>query len=113
MVEKQGYPCPCGGRVKWKKDKVVIEGIDCGVLDVEVCNKCGEEYLPDESLEAVEGKLKAAGLWGIKRKKVSFWKSGNSVVLRIPKEIADSLNIESNTHADVYAEGKKKLVVEL
>ena len=112
-MERTKYPCPCGGRVRWKKGKVVVEGVDCGVLDVEVCCKCGEEYLPDESLEIVEDKMKAAGLWGVKRKKVSFWKSGSSVVLRIPKEIASELNIESNTRADMYAEGKKRLVVEL
>lgn len=112
-MHKMNYPCPCGGRVKWKRDKVVVEGIDCGVLDVEACNKCGEEYLPDEALEVVEAKLKDAGLWGVKRKKVNFWKSGSSVVLRIPKEIADDLKIVSNRHADIYAEGKNRIVVEL
>jgi len=27
-------------------------------LDVEYCLKCGEEYLPEETMEIVEGKLK-------------------------------------------------------
>lgn len=53
-MQKIINPCPCGGRLKWKKDRVVQEDIDCGVLDVEYCEKCGEEYLPDESLAVVE-----------------------------------------------------------
>lgn len=112
-MEKINYPCPCGGKIKWKKDKVVIEGINCGVLDVEYCQKCGEEYLPEESLEIVENKLKEAGLWGVERKKVSFWKSGRTVVLRIPVRIANTLNIRAKTKADIYSEGKNKLIIEL
>lgn len=112
-MKKISYPCPCGGKIKWKKDKVVIEGVDCGVLDVEYCERCGEEYLPEESLEVVESKLKGAGLWGVERKKVNFWKSGGSVVLRIPVKIANALNIKAKTKADIYPEGKNKLVIEL
>ncbi len=44
IMEKLNYPCPCGGKVKWKKEKVVQDGIDCGVLDVEYCDTCGEMY---------------------------------------------------------------------
>ncbi|MBS3145485.1 hypothetical protein J4414_01655 [Candidatus Woesearchaeota archaeon] len=57
-MEKIEYPCPCGGKVKWKKDEVIVEGVNCGILDVEYCLKCGEEYLPEETMEIVEGKLK-------------------------------------------------------
>ncbi|MBI2672359.1 hypothetical protein HYX16_05480 [Candidatus Woesearchaeota archaeon] len=56
-MKKLAYPCPCGGRIKWKKEKVVYEGIDCGVLDIEYCPKCGEEYLPEESMKIVEEKI--------------------------------------------------------
>ena len=57
-MKKIRYPCPCGGKVKWKKEEFVRDGVDCGVLDIEYCEKCGEEYLPDESMEIVEIKLK-------------------------------------------------------
>ena len=55
-MEKIEYPCPCGSKIKWKKDNVVIEGISCGILDVEYCNKCGEKYFPDWSMKIVESK---------------------------------------------------------
>jgi hypothetical protein len=56
-------PCPCGGWFGFKKDKVVQDGIDCGMLKVEICNKCQTTYLPEETMLVVENKLKEAGLW--------------------------------------------------
>jgi len=112
-MQKFEYPCPCGGKVKWKKDNVVVEGISCGVLDIEYCEKCGEEYFPEETMEIVEQKLKEHGLWGLQRKEVPLWRSGNSVILRIPKEIADTLHLKPHEKVTLYAEGKKKLIVDV
>ena len=61
------YPCHCGGTLEWKREKVVIDNVDCGVLDVEYCASCGEEYFPEESMETVEKKLKEKGLWKIRK----------------------------------------------
>lgn len=112
-MQKINYPCPCGGKIKWKRDKVLVEGIDCGVLDIEYCSKCGEEYFPDETMTVVEKRLKEEGLWGIERKEVNLWKSGGSVLLRIPKDIADKLNLKPYEKVKLYVEGKKKLVIDL
>lgn len=112
MVEKLNYPCPCGGKLQWKKDKVIIEEVDCGILDVEYCPKCGEQYLPDESMEVVEEKLKQAGLWGVERRKISFWKSGNSVLFRLPTKLAKLLHLKPKGEGYVYPEGKNRLVIE-
>lgn len=111
-MEKINYPCPCGGFVKWKKEKVVQDGIDCGTLDVETCEKCGEVYLPEESMRVVEGKLKEAGLWGTERKEVKFWKSGNSVTVRLPTEITRQLGLGSVKKGMIYQEGRNKLAIE-
>ncbi len=62
MAKKISYPCPCGGSIRWKRERIIQEGIDCGMLDVEVCDSCGEEYLPQESMQIIEQKLKEAGL---------------------------------------------------
>ena len=111
-MEKIKYPCPCGGKVKWKKDKVIIESIDCGILDIEYCQKCGEEYFPEETMKIVETRLKEKGLWGIQRKEATLWKSGNSVLLRIPKEMAENLNLRPDEKVIIYQEGKRKLIIE-
>lgn len=112
-MKKIDYPCPCGGKIRWTKERVTFEGVDCGVLEVEVCDKCGEEYLPDESMGIVEKKMKEAGLWGIERKKVSFWKSGNSVILRIPARIARILGLKPSMEGYITQEGKHKIVIEV
>lgn len=111
-MDKINFPCPCGGFVKWKKEAVVQDGIDCGVLDVEVCDKCGEVYLPEESMSVVEQRLKEAGLWGIERKEVKFWKSGSSVTVRLPTEMAKKLGLESIKKGLIYQEGRNKLAIE-
>jgi len=112
-MEKIKYPCPCGGKVKWKKDKVIVEGINCGILDIEYCQKCGEEYFPEETMEVIEKRLKDEGLWGVQKKEVNLWKSGNSVILRIPSDIAKKLNLKPYEKVTIYPEGKKKIIVNL
>ena len=74
MATETDYPCPCGGKLKSGNKRIVQEGIDCGVLDVSECKKCGEDYLPDYSMRVVENKLKEAGLWGMERREVKFEK---------------------------------------
>ncbi|MEK6857587.1 MAG: hypothetical protein AABX39_03290 [Nanoarchaeota archaeon] len=112
-MQKINYPCVCGGILKWKKEKFVRDGIDCGTLDIEYCEKCGEEYLPDESLEIVESKLKENNLWGVERKEVQFWKSGSSVVLRLPTKITTALGLDKIKKGHIYSEGRNKIVVEI
>lgn len=111
-MEKIRYPCPCGGKIRWAKEKVIQEDIDCGILDVEICDKCGTKYLPGYSMEVVEEKLKKAGLWGVQRKEVQFWKSGKSVVLRLPTKLTQELGLNNIKKGFVYPEGKHKFVVE-
>jgi len=111
-IKKINFPCPCGGKIEWKKEKVIQEEIDCGTLDVEICNKCGNQYLPDWSMEIVENKLKEAGLWGIKRKEIKFWKSGNSIIIRFPVELVRKLGIQNIKKGYAYEEGKNKLSIE-
>jgi muramoyltetrapeptide carboxypeptidase len=113
LNKKLTYPCPCGGKIKWKKEKVIKDGIDCGILDVEICDKCGEEYLPDESMEIVEDKLKQAGLWGVERKEIKFWKSGNSIVTRFPINLVKKLGLDKIKTGFVYREGKHKIAIEI
>ena len=111
-IKKIDFPCPCGGKIIWKKEKVIQEDIDCGVLDVEICNKCKERYLPDWSMEVVENKLSEAGLWGVERKEIKFWKSGNSIVTRFPIEIVNDLGLVKIKKGYIYKEGNHKLTIE-
>jgi len=99
-------------RKSWKKERVIQEDIDCGILDVEYCEKCGEEYFPDESMEIVENKLKEANLWGVERKEIKFWKTGKAITLRLPVELVKKLKLDQIKKGYVYQEGTRKLSIE-
>ena len=66
-MKKLAFPCPCGGKIQWKRENVVIDGVDCGILDVEHCGTCHQDYFPEDSMEVIEKKLQEKGLWGIKK----------------------------------------------
>ncbi|MGB3479881.1 MAG: hypothetical protein WBB67_12060 [bacterium] len=110
---RKEYPCPCGGRIKWQKKRIEIQGVDCGILDVEYCPRCGSEYFPEQSMVIIEENLKKAALWGMKRKEITFWRSGNTVVMRLPVNIARNLNLKASMKGLLYQEGKNKLVIEI
>lgn len=112
MVQKIIYPCPCGGKLEWKKERVIKDGVDCGLLDVEYCQKCGEEYLPDESLEIVEDKLRKLGLWGMERRQIKFWKTGKAITIRFPVDFVKKLHLNDLKKGYIYQEGKHKIAIE-
>ena len=64
-------------------------------------------------MKIVEKKLKDVGIWGVQRKEANLWKSGSSVLLRIPKGIADKLNLKPDEKVTIYTEGNNKLIVEV
>ena len=112
MEDKIRFPCPCGGKIRWAKEKVVQSGVDCGILDVESCDKCGTMYLTGESMQIVEQKLKENGLWGTKRREVKFWKSGNSITVRFPTEMTQELGLDRIKKGFAYQDGEHKLTIE-
>ena len=112
-MNKEKISCPCGGFVEWKKEKVAQDSIDCGILEVEFCPKCGTTYLPEESMFIVEEKLKKAGLWGVERKEIKLWKTGTAVTIRIPTALVKKMNLGQIEKGRLYQEGKHKLVLEV
>ncbi len=105
-------PCPCGGVLEWKKEKVLQSGIDCGIIDVEICKKCKTQYLPEESMIIVESILKKQGLWGHQGKEVKFWKTGNTITIRLPTEFTQELGLLQQEKGTLYKEGPRKFAIE-
>ncbi len=110
---KPKIPCPCGGFLELKKEQVLQEGVDCGILEVEICPKCSTQYLPEESMLIVEEKLKNAGLWGVQRREIKFWKTGSAVTIRLPTSIVQKMNLSGVDKGYLYTEGKHKVVIEI
>lgn len=104
--------CKCGGRLKKSTTEVEFFGIDFGIQPCEVCTMCGSEYLSQELVEKIEKEVKKRGLFGLERRS-KVTKSGNSLVIRIPKEIAESLRLEKDTNITIYPAEKRRLIVEI
>jgi len=81
------YPCRCGGKLVEATVHVEHLDVDFGLRKGSVCTSCGDEYISDEVWEEVEKKVKKLKLFGLERK-VKVRKSGNSLVVTIPPEIA-------------------------
>ncbi len=98
----------------FKKSHTNIEffGIDFGIKECEVCTKCGSEYLSDEILNEIEQEVKKRKLLGLE-KQAQVTKSGNSLVIRIPGEIAKFSGINYKDQVRIYPTNKNKIELEL
>ena len=86
-------------------------GVSLGVFDTEICPGCGEEFYDEKTSELINKKAKEKGLWGLESK-TKIGKSGNSIIIRVSKQIADFMELQTGEEVHLHPEGKKRLVVE-
>jgi len=105
--------CPvCNGKMKKGKVEYAYYGISLGKFDAETCMKCGEVFFTEEASDKIDQLAKEKGLWGLERKsKISY--SGNSLIVRIPKDIAEFMELAKGEDVNIHPEGKNRLVVEI
>ncbi len=106
------YPCRCGGKLVEAMIHVEHLGIDFGLKKGTVCTNCGDEYISDEVWEEIENKTKELGLFGLERK-VKIRKSGNSLVITIPPEIAKFMGAKTQTLVSLLPMGKRRLEIQV
>ena len=104
--------CTCGGKLIKTQCEVEFYGIDFGVRECEVCTDCNIEYLDQETLGEVEKEVKKRGLFNLGQR-VSITKSGNSLVVRLPKDITAFSGIKYKDSAMIYPSSRKKIELEL
>ncbi|MBS3105172.1 AbrB/MazE/SpoVT family DNA-binding domain-containing protein [Candidatus Woesearchaeota archaeon] len=104
--------CPvCAkGDIKTGKIKEEMFGVYLGEFPAQICSKCNESFTDEETTRKIEDAAKAKGIWGL-GKKTKITKTGNSLAIRIPKEIADFLNLKEGKDAYIHPD-KNKLVIE-
>jgi len=57
--------CPlCPGTLQAAKIALKVAGVDIGNFDGEWCDKCGEEFIPEESAEEAHKIVVQKGLFG-------------------------------------------------
>jgi rRNA maturation protein Nop10 len=106
--------CPVCGEGNLKTGKIDEEmfGVYLGKYDAEICDKCDESFVSEESMIEIEKKAKELGIWGL-AKKVKVTKSGNSIVVRIPAEFAKFFGLKEGKEMLLYPQGKKKMTFEI
>jgi len=104
--------CPVCDKGILKKGKIkeTMFGIYLGEFPAEICNKCNESFTDEKTTRAIEDVARKKGIWGL-GKKTKITKTGNSLAVRIPKEIADFLKLKEGNEAYIHPE-KNKIVIE-
>ena len=100
--------CPvCSeGKLKIGKVKEELFGVFLGEYKAEICDKCGESFVDEETMLAIETKAKELGIWGLS-KKVKVVHSGNSLAIRIPSSISKFLKLQEGIEISLHPEGRK------
>ena len=76
-----------------------------------VCTKCGEQFFDSETVGKIQIKSKEKGLFGLS-KKVKVGKVGDSLMVRIPKEIAKFVKLQEGSEVNISPE-KDKIIIEI
>lgn len=105
--------CPiCNGKMKNTMERYTFSGVDLGSFGADKCENCGEVFFSEEASDKIDAKAKELGLWGIQgESKIGY--SGNSLIVRVPKKIAEFLKFKKGEKVSVRPEGKNRLVVEI
>ena len=100
------------GELKTKEIEEKMFNIYIGKYQAEVCTYCGESFVDEDTMNQIEKRAKDLGIWNLS-KKTRVSKSGNSLVVTIPKNIAKFMDIEKGKDILIHPDGKSKLVIEV
>ena len=97
------------GTLKNGKIEQQFYGVVLGTFLAEICNKCGESFTDQNTTQAIELAAKKKGLWGL-GKKTKITRSGNSLAVRIPKDIVKYLHLKEGEDAYIHPEGNRIII---
>ena len=103
----------CG---KGKLEEKIIEhkefGISLGKFKATVCTACGEAFFDSDIARKIQAKSKELGLFGL-AKKTKVAQVGNSLAVRIPKEIADFLHLKKETEVRIVPKNNHEVTIKV
>ena len=85
-------------------------GVSLGKYRGNVCANCGEVFFDSATAKKIQAKSKEMGLFGL-AKKTKVAKVGNSLAIRIPKEIADFLNLKKEKEVKIMPKSQSELII--
>ncbi len=90
--------CPlCQGMMVLKADKIEQDGV---AFDAFRCTDCGEEIMTMKQLKVLAGKYRKLR----KAKEITFAQWGNSLAVRIPRDVAEEYHLSAGSQAMLVKE---------
>ena len=102
----------CEGKLEKKNVEHKEYGVSLGTFPALVCNKCNNVFYDSDIVDIIQTKSKEMGLFGL-TKKTKVAKVGNSLAVRIPKEIAEFIHLDKEMEVRIKPKNKKELVIEI
>ena len=84
-------------------------GISLGKFSGMICTNCGETFFDADIVKKIQQKSKEKGLFGLSRK-VKVGKIGDSLMVRIPKEIAKFAKLKEGEEVRITPEVEKIII---
>ncbi len=100
----------CGGKTIPKMIEYKELEIPFGRFKAESCEKCGESYFDENTAGEIQQKSKQLGLFGL-AKKTTVAEVGNSMAIRIPKEIVSFLSLKRGMEVTLTPKSKHDLEI--
>ncbi len=101
----------CGGKTVQKQVDYKELEIPFGKFKAEACEKCGESYFDEHTAEEIQQKSKQLGLFGL-AKKTTVAEVGNSMAIRIPKDLASFLSLKKGVEVTLTPKSKHGLEIQ-
>ena len=102
----------CNGKTAKQAVEHKEFGVLVGKFPAEVCEKCNETYYSEETAAEIQKKSKDLGLFGLARK-VKIAELGNSIAIRIPKEIGEFLHLRKGNEVLLVPASKHDLHIQV
>ena len=98
------------GELKQKAVDYNVLGIYLGKFRALVCTNCKETIFEADSMDAIEKAAKAKGVWGLAAK-TRIGTSGHSLDVRLPKSLAEFLELRKGQEVMIEPMDKKRFQV--
>ncbi len=110
-MEDKKIKCPICEKGELKKGRIkeYMYGTYLGEFPAEICTKCDESFTDEETTRKIEETAKKKGLFGL-GKKTKITKTGNSLAIRIPKNIANFLKLKEGEETFIHPEDNKLII---
>lgn len=100
----------CGGKMVKKVVPYSEVGVLLGEFPALECEACGEVLFNDDTAAKIQAKSKEKGLFGIARKAIVA-EIGNSIAIRVPKELAEFLKLSKGKEVTLVPKTKHDLLI--